>query len=224
MRGPNSRSATATALIVMTSSVNFHRVRGFSASNGPRYVSGGNDQRARGSARRPARCGSAPCARSGAGGIAPPAGSRPRRPGRRPAPGRRQSPPSASAAAGGPRGHALARVRRPGQQQQGQPHLRQPQQHRPAQVHGDRAQQRGQRETAYARGRARQSCPLAPLALHADQQADAQRDGEWKWTLHVHVPAMTRCRRRRRDSHPRGGPAAIGYAGDSDGGVRTAIY
>ena len=99
---------------------------------------------------------------------------------------------------GGPRGHALARVRRPGQQQQGQPHLRQPQQHRPAQVHGDRAQQRGQRETAYARGRARQSCPLAPLALHADQQADAQRDGEWKWTLHVHVPAMTRCRRRRR--------------------------
>ena len=50
-------------------------------------------------------------------------------------------------------------------------------------------------------------CPLAPLALHADQQADAQCDGEWKWTLHVHVPALTRCRRRRRNCHchPRGG-------------------
>jgi hypothetical protein len=38
-------------------------------------------------------------------------------------------------------------------------------------------QQRGQREGAQAGGGARRSFALAPLALHADQQTDAERGG-----------------------------------------------
>ena len=214
----------------MTSSVNFHRVRGFSASNGPRYVSGNRGSTTSAPAARISASTSSlrlstvrtkRCRRDRAASRIATATARPEAS----AGSCRQSPPSASVSS------KAARVAMPWpasgarQQQQGQSHLRQPQQHRPAQVHGDRAQQRGQRETAYARGRARPSCPLAPLALHADQQADAQCDGEWKWTLHVHVPALTRCRRRRRNCHchPEAAAAAIGYAGDFDGGVRTAF-